>query len=122
MNFKNIYTILILSFLTATVYAQTEKADTVIIPLAKSSKVIFVMEDRSDLEVLKQYNFQDMFMDVLKKIEASDSLNGDTARRERVVRVEVSEDHVSISTDEKKDDDKDESEDDKWHKKRHGKF
>jgi hypothetical protein len=50
-------------------HAQEKSADTVIIPLAKTSKIIFIMQDRSDLEVLKHYNFQDMFTDVFKKLK-----------------------------------------------------
>lgn len=52
-----------------------QKTDTVIVSLAKTSKVIFTMEDRSDLEILKHYNFQDLFQDILKQIEQS---NNDT--------------------------------------------
>jgi hypothetical protein len=51
-----------------------EKSDTVVVPLGKSSQIIFTMQDRSDVEILKHYNFQDMFQDILTKIENSDTL------------------------------------------------
>jgi hypothetical protein len=50
-----------------------QKTDTVIVSLGRTSKVIFTMEDRSDLEILKHYNFQDLFQDILKQIEQSNS-------------------------------------------------
>lgn len=61
--------------LTASLYAnaQQQKSDTVVVPLGKSSQIIFTMQDRADVEILKHYNFQDMFQDILTKIENSDS-------------------------------------------------
>ena len=50
-----------------------QKQDTVIVPLANTSKVIFTMKDRSDLATLKHYNFQALFEDILAKIEKSDT-------------------------------------------------
>jgi hypothetical protein len=50
-----------------------EPADTVIVELAKTSRVIFTIKDRSDLEILKHYDFQQLFEDVLSKLEKSDT-------------------------------------------------
>ncbi len=50
-----------------------QKVDTVIVELAKTSKVIFTMKDRSDLETLKQYDFQELFQDILNKLETNDT-------------------------------------------------
>ena len=50
-----------------------QKNDTVIVELAKTSKVIFTIKDRSDLETLKHYNFQELFQDILTKLEANDT-------------------------------------------------
>ena len=47
--------ILLAFFVSTAGYAQT---DTVIISLGRTSKIVFTMEDRNDLEVLKHYNFQ----------------------------------------------------------------
>lgn len=43
-------------------------ADTVIIPLAETSKIIFTIQDRRDLEVLKHYNFQELFLDIFQRL------------------------------------------------------
>jgi hypothetical protein len=60
--------------ITAVIAAQgQQKSDTVIVSLGKTSKVIFTMQDRSDLEILKHYNFQDLFQDILNKIEKSNA-------------------------------------------------
>lgn len=50
-----------------------EKIDTVIVELANSSKVVFTMKDRSDLDILKNYDFQSLFRDILAKLETNDS-------------------------------------------------
>ncbi|NBP67842.1 MAG: hypothetical protein EBU52_03775 [Cytophagia bacterium] len=63
---------LFLSFLTG-VNAQTKKPDTVIVELAKSSKLIFTIKDLSDLPTLKAYDYQALFKDILAKIEAKDT-------------------------------------------------
>jgi hypothetical protein len=73
---NKILTAVLLVIIAMKGYAQA-KTDTVIIPLAKTSKVIFTIQDRSDIEILKHYNFQDLFQDVLKKL---DSASYDSAR------------------------------------------
>lgn len=50
-----------------------QKGDTVIVELAKSSKVIFTIQDRADLEILKHYDFQELFQDILAKLETNDT-------------------------------------------------
>jgi hypothetical protein len=50
-----------------------QKSDTIIIELAKSSKVIFTIQDRADLEILKHYDFQELFQDILTKLETNDT-------------------------------------------------
>lgn len=62
----------ILAIWALTSHAQ-QKGDTIILELAKTSKVIFTIQDRSDLETLKQYDFQKLFQDVLTKLEANDT-------------------------------------------------
>lgn len=57
---------------TITANAQ-EPSDTVIVELAKTSRVIFTIKDRGDLEILKHYDFQQLFQDVLSKLEKSDT-------------------------------------------------
>jgi hypothetical protein len=56
---------------TVAIAAQGQpKSDTVIVSLAKTSKVIFTIQDRNDLEILKHYNFQELFQDILQKVES----------------------------------------------------
>ena len=50
-----------------------QKGDTIIVELAKSSKVIFTIQDRTDLEILKHYDFQALFQDMLTKLETNDT-------------------------------------------------
>lgn len=55
-------------------YAQ-QKQDTVIVELANTSRVIFTVRDRRDVEILKHYDFNQLFADVLSKLEKEDSLH-----------------------------------------------
>lgn len=67
-------TFLIIAMLVAAVTLQAQsKQDTVIIELAKTSRVIFTMRDKNDLEILKHYDFNELFKDILKKLEARDT-------------------------------------------------
>jgi hypothetical protein len=50
--------------------ASGQTQDTVIINLAKTSKIIFTVEDPEDLEILKHYDFQQLFEDILRRVEA----------------------------------------------------
>jgi hypothetical protein len=50
-----------------------QQTDTVIVSLGKTSKVIFTIQDRSDLEILKHYNFQDLFQDIITRLEQNDT-------------------------------------------------
>lgn len=94
----------------ATAQAQ-EKADTVKVSLGKTSQVIFTIRDRSDVEILKHYNFQDMFQDILSRIEQSDS--NSTASEPVVAEESKEEDWKTTRTEEKEEDSNDED----WNKK-----
>src|SRR5690606_7307485 len=63
----------IIFILAGTLARAQETADTVIVELAKTSRVIFTVKDRSDLEILKHYDFQQLFQDVIVKLESKDS-------------------------------------------------
>lgn len=67
---RKIWILGILSLYSALTYAQQ---DTVIVELTKSSKVIFTVQDRKDLDVLKHYNFQALFQDIITKLENKDT-------------------------------------------------
>lgn len=71
---RHIAIILILAGLvTPSANAQNQPADTVIVPLGRSSKIIFTIEDRRDLEILRHYNYQELFGDIFDKLEGVDT-------------------------------------------------
>jgi len=122
--------LLVLAFIfAAQSRAQEKQADTVIVPLGETSKIIFTIQDREDLEILRHYNFQELFNDIFDKLEATDGVRKDSSE---VAAEEVSEepvqteerdtdegnreDEVEYSGDNDEDDD-----DDKWVRSRRGK-
>lgn len=50
-----------------------QQPDTVIINLTNTTKVVLTMEDRKDIVVLKDYDFQRLFEDVIDKLERNDT-------------------------------------------------
>jgi hypothetical protein len=73
MIMKRMNLFLAFSLLVGLTAQGQQKSDTVVVPLGKTSQVIFTVQDRADLEILKHYNFQELFQDILNKIEKSDS-------------------------------------------------
>ncbi|HZV68820.1 MAG TPA: hypothetical protein VFG10_04720 [Saprospiraceae bacterium] len=69
MNLKIIPAIILSGFFPLFISAQNSMPDTVVIELASSSKVTFTMQNKSDLEQLKQYDYQALFDDILLKLE-----------------------------------------------------
>jgi len=61
----------------ATMMAQ--QADTVTVELARTSKVVFTIQDKRDLEQLKHYDFDALFDDILSKLASGDTLSGHLA-------------------------------------------
>jgi hypothetical protein len=88
---KNVFTIAIILGVSIATVAQAKPADTVIVELAKTSKVIFTMQDRSDLELLKQYDFQALFNDIMNKLDTVKIVVIDTPKTESVVHTDVVE-------------------------------
>lgn len=107
--------------ITAVIAAQgQQKSDTVIVSLGKTSKLIFTMQDRSDLEILRHYNFQDLFQDILTKIEQSDTTTAPAETEEPVVAETPREESPTVEQPEensdqgdvRSDDDNDENDED----------
>lgn len=73
------------------------KSDTIIVELARTSKVIFTIKDRNDLETLKHYDFQELFQDILLKLETNDT----TA----LVKEDSTQNNIALATDEERDED-----------------
>lgn len=123
MSIKTTAAILV-TIVSSAATAQVKSADTVIVPLANTSKIIFTIQDRSDLDILRHYNFQDLFQDILQRIEESDSLGIDSTENEIVARQENEEDrNPSPSKEyEEENDDDDDDDDFKWEESRRGRI
>ena len=65
---KTIFLTVMMTGLVLTAPAQ-QKPDTVVVELAKTSRVVFTIKDRKDLPTLRQYDFQALFTDILNKID-----------------------------------------------------
>lgn len=109
MKLKVLYALVLL--LTASTLKAQKKADTVIVSLAKTSRVVFTIEDRSDLELLKHYDFQALFTDILKKIPANDTIPADTS----AVTQEPQQEDWSVGKE--SDEHDDEEDDEEWDEK-----
>jgi hypothetical protein len=51
----------------------SQKADTIIVNLATASRITLTIQDRKDVDLLKRFDFQTLFHDILKNIKSSDS-------------------------------------------------
>ncbi len=69
---KRILTLVLLFTCATSAWAQ--RTDTVVVELAKTSRMVFTIKDKSDLEQLKQYDFQALFNDIIQKLERNDSV------------------------------------------------
>jgi hypothetical protein len=66
------------TLVVSSLFAQAQqKADTIIIKIGEGSKVIFAIQDKKDLETLKQYNFQSLMNDMIAKLDKRDSIQLD---------------------------------------------
>jgi hypothetical protein len=107
---KNLLTMILALFMATAMLAQ-QKADTVVIELAKTSKVVFTMKDRSDLITLKQYDFQALFDDLLTKLENKDTLKTDSVVAQESAPETITQNNDVLQKWSSEDDDED---DDDW--------
>jgi len=70
---KNVTFSIFLSAIPFIVSAQVHTPDTVEVNLARTSKIVFTMQDSNDLWQLKHYDFQALFDDILTKLEKHDT-------------------------------------------------
>jgi hypothetical protein len=128
--------VLLLIILTSGAFAQEKTSekiptDTVIIPLAETSKIIFTVGNPADLEILEHYNFQELFDDVIQQLRETHGIEGDTT--EGMVTREEREENWDVPPAEKnheddgngdiyEDDNEDYDDDHKWEKSRRGKI
>jgi hypothetical protein len=126
MTFRS-YTITLLILTLTTAASAQSKTDTVKIPLAKTSQLVFTMRDRSDLEILKHYDFQTLFQDILTKLDKNDTIPAPSDTTRATPPVSDPEPVGTWQRDEpKNDNDKNDDDDDedwdnwKGHRKRWG--
>lgn len=120
--FRKFVPTLLLLISSVVSHAQEKAADTVIVPLAESSKIIFTVGDPADLEILRHYNFQALFDDILDRLSENAGLAVDTTesadqRRERNIEITVTE---SASDHQDRDDDDHDIDGDRSTKSRRG--
>ncbi len=109
-------TIMLAALMASTFFAHAQaKQDTVIIELAKTSRVIFTMRDKNDLEILKHYDFNELFKDIMKKLDPTDSTT--VVQRDTTRQSEPTVAEEDWSTNNNSDDDDDD--DNNWHDRHH---
>lgn len=82
MMMKTIFLSTFFAGIALQAFAQ-QKTDTVIVELAKTSRVVFTIKDHADLSTLRQYDFQALFTDILNRIEKNQAVAvADTPRVE----------------------------------------
>lgn len=52
---------------------RAQRPDTVIVNLTNTTRVVLTMEDRNDISILKDYDFQQLFDDIIVKLENNDT-------------------------------------------------
>jgi hypothetical protein len=119
---KKLLTGIIALILPCLTFAQKKNADTVVVDLAKTSRVVFTIRDKSDLEQLKQYDFQALFNDILAKLKKNDSVSIVVDTTRLVVKEVIAENqdtwpdrrHDRDYNDDDDDDDDDDNDDREW--------
>ncbi len=93
---------------------QSQKTDTVVIELAHSSKVVFTIGDKKDLQQLRRYDFQGLFNDILDNLEDNDTLHMLRAisAEDSGVEDEDTDTTAITNTDESEDEENEDNEDD----------
>ena len=99
-----------IAFCSFTIVANGQvTADTVVVQLAKTSKLTFTMEDRNDLDLLQHYDFEALFEDILARLEEQDTLKNRVV--EDGTEMEADKDMEWDNDDEENEDDADNSDD-----------
>lgn len=119
--FRTLFPALLFMLGGLTARAQEKAADTVIVPLAESSKIIFTVGDPADIEILRHYNFQELFGDILDRLAENAGIAGDSIERPIEVREEQPfSDEAENEGDAHEHDDEEDDDDDQWVKSRRG--
>jgi hypothetical protein len=100
-------------------HGQTKPADTVIIKVGERSKITVTIQDKNDLETMKQYDFQKLMNDLISKLEEKDTTNQHKPAGEYLKEEPVKEGVTVLEETHEEDFDEEES----WtshNKKKHG--
>lgn len=113
---KNILIILIA--LTGFTSVAQQKPDTVIVDLANSSRVVFTIKDRKDITILRRYDFQAMFTDILNKIDGTNPVNeiAVISEPDSIIEVDEIDEPEIVTWDNNNDDDAD------WYKEKRDRY
>lgn len=106
---KTIFFTALIAGITSTALAQ-QKTDTVIVELAKTSRVIFTIKDHADLPTLKQYDFQALFSDILNRVEQKAGV-----KTEDTVQTEITSEPAEVVWE-------DDADDQDWYGSRSGRY
>ncbi|MBX2898159.1 MAG: hypothetical protein KF775_00825 [Cyclobacteriaceae bacterium] len=91
----------LVALLGTTGIAQTKPADTVVIKVGSGSKLILAVQDKKDLETMKQYDFQKLIADLITKLEKEDTTRHTKSSGEYLkAEPDPQPEHVESSTEE----------------------
>lgn len=74
-------------------FSQSKQADTVVIKVGTGSKLILAVQDKKDLETMKQYDFQKLISDLIAKLE-----NEDTSRHTKPAETYLKSDTTELES------------------------
>src|SRR5688500_16181812 len=103
---KTIITFL-LAFSISTGYLKAQSPDTVIVKLANTTQLTITMEDQSDLDVLKHYDFEALFEDILARLDTSSVITDEEEEEEEESEDEYEDEEEGEEEDEDEEDDED---------------
>jgi len=70
---RKMITTCLVALMSVVGFSQTKPADTVVIKVGSGSKLILAVQDKKDLETMKQYDFQKLIADLIAKLEKEDT-------------------------------------------------
>ena|SRR5690606_5932587 len=106
---------LLLIVTAADLHAQ--QPDTVIVNLTNTTRVVLTMEDRDDIAILKEYDFQLLFDDIINKLESNDTTSRPSVITDSIPETEQEDPWAREEYDWEDDDDDDEEWDSDWNEK-----
>lgn len=106
---------------SVTTHAQSKPADTVVIKVGEGSKIIVAIQDKKDLETMKQYDFQKLINDLIIKVEEKDTASQQEPAANYLkesVQEQGSASELVMQDEDEEEDDEDWSHRTTWHSRR----